>query len=264
MLRPDEHVLLTDQLAEGTPVLLCDPEKVRTRAADLIKTGREFLEASWSVAALGTDAPVDVEQFGGSGFAELDEVRAAAARSGHPWWTLSQLSDESAVELEIRPSPSAGGRQHDIDGIFAMLRAHVTTGGYAVVVAPGTGTAHRVVERLAESDTPAAMLESGPQSNQAPKQGVVGVLKGPLHDGVDHPRRQPGRHHRDRPDRQPGHRRRGQAAGGQAAQHRRSAGADGRRPGGARSARHRAICGDGRAHRRRGPARVPGAGVRLE
>lgn len=24
------HVLLTDQLAEGTPVLLCDPEKVRT------------------------------------------------------------------------------------------------------------------------------------------------------------------------------------------------------------------------------------------
>lgn len=180
VLRPGEHVLLTDQLAERTPVLLCDPEKVRTRAADLIKTGSEFLEASWSVAALGTDAPVDVAQFGGSGFAELDEVRAAAARAGHPWWTLSQLSDESAVELEIRSAPSARGHQHDIDGIFAMLRAHVSTGGYAVVVAPGTGTAHRVVERLAECDTPAAMLESG----AAPKAGVVGVLKGPLHDGV--------------------------------------------------------------------------------
>ena len=61
-------------------MLVCDPEKVRTRAADLIKTGREFLEASWSVAALGTDAPVDVEQLGGSGFAELDEVRAARGR----------------------------------------------------------------------------------------------------------------------------------------------------------------------------------------
>ena len=85
VLRPGEHVLLTDQLAQRTPVLLCDPEKVRTRAADLIKTGSEFLEASWSVAALGTDAPVDVAQFGGSGFAELDDVRAAAARGGHPW-----------------------------------------------------------------------------------------------------------------------------------------------------------------------------------
>jgi transcription-repair coupling factor (superfamily II helicase) len=180
VLRPGEHVLLTDQLAEGTPVLLCDPEKVRTRAADLIKTGSEFLEASWSVAALGTDAPVDLAQFGGSGFAELDDVRAAAARAGHPWWTLSQLSDESAVELDVRAAPSARGHQLDIDNIFAMLRAHVTTGGYAAMVAPGTGTAHRVVERLAESDTPAAMLEPG----AAPKQGVVGVLKGPLHDGV--------------------------------------------------------------------------------
>ncbi len=180
VLRPGEHVLLTDQLAGGTPVLVCDPEKVRTRAADLIKTGSEFLEASWSVAALGTDAPVDVAQFGGSGFAELDDVRAAAARADHPWWTLSQLSDESALELDVRSAPSARGHQHDIDGIFAMLRGHVATGGHAAVVAPGTGTAHRVVERLAECDTPAAMLEPG----AAPKPGVVGVLKGPLHDGV--------------------------------------------------------------------------------
>ena len=183
VLRPGEHVLLTDQLADGTPVLLCDPEKVRTRAADLIKTGSEFLEASWSVAALGTDAPVDVAQFGGSGFAELDDVHAAAARSGHPWWTLSQLSDESAVELEIRAAPSARGHQHDIDGIFAMLRAHVSTGGYAAVVAPGAGTAHRVVERLADSDTPAAMLEPGAAETTL-KPGIVSVLKGPLHDGV--------------------------------------------------------------------------------
>ena len=183
VLRPGEHVLLTDQLAGGTPVLLCDPEKVRTRAADLIKTGSEFLEASWSVAALGTDAPVDVAQFGGSGFADLDDVHAAAARAGHPWWTLSQLSDESAVELDVRAAPSARGHQHDIDGIFAMLRAHVSTGGYAAVVAPGAGTAHRVVERLADSDTPAAMLEPD-AADTTPKPGIVSVLKGPLHDGV--------------------------------------------------------------------------------
>ncbi|OBH12838.1 transcription-repair coupling factor [Mycobacterium sp. E1715] len=183
VLRPGEHVLLTDQLAEGTPVLVCDPEKVRTRAADLIKTGSEFLEASWSVAALGTDAPVDVAQFGGSGFAELDDVHAAAANSGHPWWTLSQLSDESAVELDVRAAPSARGHQQDIDGIFAMLRAHVSTGGYAAVVAPGAGTAHRVVERLADSDTPAAMLEPH-AADTTLKPGIVSVLKGPLHDGV--------------------------------------------------------------------------------
>jgi transcription-repair coupling factor (superfamily II helicase) len=180
VLRPDELTLLIDHLPAGTPLLVCDPEKVRTRAADLIKTGREFLEASWSVAAIGGDAPIDVEELGGSGFRGLDEVREAARASGRPSWTLSQLAAEDATELDVRAAPSARGQQSNVDEIFAMLRAHVLTGGNAVVVAPGTGTAHRVVEQLGERDTPAAMLESG----QPPKPGVVGVLKGPLHDGI--------------------------------------------------------------------------------
>jgi transcription-repair coupling factor (superfamily II helicase) len=183
LLRPTELSTLSDHLPSGTPLLICDPEKVRARAADLIKTGQEFLEASWSAAALGdatNTVPIDLEALGASGFIELDDTRAAAREGGHPWWTLSQLSDESATELNIRPAPSARGQQHNITEIFAMLRAHVATGGYATVVTPGTGTAHRVVEQLAESDTPATMLEPG----GAPKEGVVGVLKGPLHDGV--------------------------------------------------------------------------------
>src|ERR1700753_1771939 len=173
VLRPDDLSLLSNQLADGTPVLVCDPEKVRTRAADLIKTGREFLEASWSVAALGGDSPIDIEQLGGSGFRDLDDVSAATRDSGHPWWTLSQLSDESAVELDIRAAPSARGHQRDIDAIFAMLRAHGSTGGYAGSVTPGGATAHRMGERLAESEIPATMLQPGDESNYAPPLGVV-------------------------------------------------------------------------------------------
>ncbi|MCV7191949.1 transcription-repair coupling factor [Mycolicibacterium brumae] len=176
----DELTQLTDHLPDGAPLLVCDPEKVRTRAADLIKTGREFLEASWSVAALGGDAPIDIEELGGSGFRALDEVRAAASAGGHPWWTLSQLPDEHAVELDVRPAPSTRGSQQSIDELFAMLRAHVATGGTAAVVAPGVGTAHRVVEQLGESDTPATMLAGG----ETPKPGVVSVLQGPLHTGL--------------------------------------------------------------------------------
>ena len=72
--------------------------------------------------------------------------------------------------------------------------------GTAAVVTPGTGTAHRVVEQLAESDTPATIWSRATRL----KAGVVGVLKGPLHDGVVIGRGQPGGDHRDRPDRQPG------------------------------------------------------------
>src|SRR3954453_19285930 len=176
LLRPTELSTLSDPLPAGTPLLICDPEKARPRAADLIKTGREFLEASWSTAAVGGDVPIDIEALGASGFVALDDARSAARDGGHPWWTLSQLSDESSLELNIRPAPSARGQQSNVDEIFAMLRAHVATGGYAAIVTPGTGTAHRVIEQLGESDTPATFLEGG-----APlKEGVVGVLKGPL------------------------------------------------------------------------------------
>ena len=183
LLRPTDLSMLSDHLPDGAPLLINDPEKVRTRAADLIKTGQEFLEASWSTAAVGGDAPIDLEALGASGFLALGDVRAGAREGGHPWWTLSQLSDESAIELDIRAAPSARRTQPNPDfqaEIFAMLRAHLATGGCAAVVTPGTGTAHRVVEQLAESDTAATMLEPGAE----PKPGVVGVLKGPLRDGV--------------------------------------------------------------------------------
>lgn len=182
LLRPTDFATLPDHLPEGTPVLVCDPEKVRTRAADLIKTGREFLEASWSTAAVGGDVPIDIEALGASGYVGYGEARAAARDGGHPWWTLSQLDSGAgdSLALDIRPAPSARGQQHSLDEIFAMLRAHVATGGYGAVVTPGSGTCKRIVEQLAESDTPATVLEPG----EAPKEGVVGVLKGPLHDGV--------------------------------------------------------------------------------
>src|SRR5712675_1134331 len=107
LLRPTELSTLSDHLPAHTPLLICDPEKIRTRAGDLIKTGREFLEASWSTAAVGGDAPIN-----------LEDVIAGARSGGHPWWTLSQLTaytggedeGETAIELDIRPSPSTRGQ----------------------------------------------------------------------------------------------------------------------------------------------------------
>ena len=183
VLRPDALTLLTGELPAGAAVLVCDPEKVRTRAGDLIATGREFLEASWSVAALGADAPIDVEQLGGSGFAELAEVSAAAEAGGHRWWTLNQLHDPDATELDVRAAPTAQDRHGGLSGLealFAMLRGHIATGGVAAVVTPGIGTARRTVEQLSESDTPATVLEPG----VTPAPGAVAVLAGPLHDGL--------------------------------------------------------------------------------
>src|ERR1019366_4243569 len=46
-LLADRMELLLDSLPARALVLACDPERIRTRAADLVANSREFLEASW-------------------------------------------------------------------------------------------------------------------------------------------------------------------------------------------------------------------------
>ncbi|WP_040869780.1 transcription-repair coupling factor [Nocardia exalbida] len=184
VLRPGQLRLLTEVLPEGTHVLLCDPEKIRTRAADLVRTGEEFLEASWTAASFGGAAPLGGHglDLAASAYQPLSDVHASADRQGLPWWTLSPLAsgDSSEVVLRVLPGPTARGSDELVATMFASLRAHVTTGGRAVVVVAGHGTAQRVMERLADADVPAAALETGAE----PNEGVVGVLCGSLHDGL--------------------------------------------------------------------------------
>ncbi|TLF74826.1 transcription-repair coupling factor [Nocardia cyriacigeorgica] len=184
VLRPGALSLLTEELPEGTHLLLCDPEKIRTRAADLMRTGAEFLEASWTAASFGGDAPLGAHglDLAASAYRSLPQIQDSAAEHDLPWWTLSPLTsgDSAEVVLPVQAGPTARGSDELVATIFASLRAHVTTGGRAVVVVAGHGTAQRVLERLADADVPAAALDSGAE----PETGVVGVLCGSLHDGV--------------------------------------------------------------------------------
>ncbi|MFE5283822.1 transcription-repair coupling factor [Nocardia sp. NPDC056611] len=184
VLQPGELQLLVDALPAETHVLLCDPEKVRTRAADLVRTGQEFLEASWTAASFGGAAPLGAHglDLAASGYRGLDVVRADADRRGLPWWTLSPLAADAPDEivLPVLAAASARGSEELVATIFASLRAHVATGGRAVIVVAGHGTAQRILERLADAEVPAAALDAGAE----PVRGLVGVLCGSLHDGM--------------------------------------------------------------------------------
>ena len=57
----------------------------------------------------GAAPPIDLESLGASGFLDFDDVRARAVEAEHPWWTLSQLGDGDAIQLDIRAAPSARG-----------------------------------------------------------------------------------------------------------------------------------------------------------
>ena len=65
-------------MPDDTHVLVLDPERVRSRAHDLVATSEEFLGARWAAAAGGGKAPIDL---GAASYRELDDVRAAHAAS---------------------------------------------------------------------------------------------------------------------------------------------------------------------------------------
>ncbi len=176
-----ELQLLTDLLPERSYLLLADPERIRTRAHDLLRTGREFLEASWMSSAAGAEAPIDV---GAAAYRELPDVLEHARGTGHRTWTVNSLTSgaEHVVTPDVQPVESYRG---DLEAAITDLRAHVGAGGTAVVVLAGHGTAERAVERLREADVPARLAGDG--LPELPEPGLVTVTCGRLVDGFTAP-----------------------------------------------------------------------------
>ena len=87
--------LLLDHVPAGGCVLACDPERIRTRAGELVRTSEEFLEASWVSAAAGAEAPIDL---GESAFRPITAVRSAAGQLGLPWWTITPFGAGDAAD----------------------------------------------------------------------------------------------------------------------------------------------------------------------
>jgi transcription-repair coupling factor (superfamily II helicase) len=174
----DSLQLVLRELPAGTHIVLCDPERVRARAADLVSTSVEFLEASWAAAAGGGKAPVDL---GAASLQQLDDVHAEAQRLELPWWGITQLRtdvelDTAAVVSAFEAAPAYRG---DTDAAMADLREWARAGWRIALVFDGHGSAERAVERLTVAEIPARL--AGQATVEA---GVVEVTTGRLDGGL--------------------------------------------------------------------------------
>ncbi|WP_431780769.1 transcription-repair coupling factor [Streptomyces chumphonensis] len=146
----DEMELLLDVLPRGAMAVVCDPERVRTRAADLVATSREFLEASWAASAGGGRAPVDV---GAASLWSIADVRDRARELGMPWWSVSPFSagagleefEEDSIRLGLRAAESYRG---DTARALADTKGWLAQGWRCVYLTEGHGPAARTVEVL--------------------------------------------------------------------------------------------------------------------
>ncbi len=153
--------LLVDVLPAGSLVLATSPELIRARAAELVQTSQEFLQASWAAAAGGGSSPIDL---GASAYWSLGDVRQHALSIGHRWWSLSPFAadDQQTIDADSVHSRSVKvGAVESFRGDTEAATRHVAArrdAGWAVVLgAEGHGLAQRMVELLSEAGVPAAI-----------------------------------------------------------------------------------------------------------
>src|SRR3954470_5712677 len=144
----DDLALVLHELPAGSHVVLCDPERVRTRSVDLVRTSHEFLDASWAVAAGGGAAPVDLAA---ASLRDLAEVEVDARLLGIPWWGVSALASDApeTVVSGFREAPSYRG---DTEAALTDLKQWTRDGWRVALVFDGHGSAQRAVERLTAVD----------------------------------------------------------------------------------------------------------------
>jgi transcription-repair coupling factor (superfamily II helicase) len=179
----DELELLVDAMPDGTHVLVVDPERVRSRAHDLVATSEEFLGASWAAAAGGGTAPIDL---GAASYHALDDVTAHARELGLPWWTVSPFGlDEELLEDGDRAGHTVAavpveGYRGDVERAVADVRGWLADGRHVVMVHLAHGPAQRMVEVLAEHDLAARLVEPDALTLET---GLVTVTTGTLSHG---------------------------------------------------------------------------------
>ena len=177
----DEMELLVDLLPGDSPIVLCDPERIRTRAADLSRTSAEFLEASWAATAGGGASPIDLSA---ASLKSLAEVREHAIARGLPWWSLTPFApdlelapeDDTAV-TELQENEQFGG---DTGRALGHLGVQLAAGWRVVLVTAGHGPATRLVEVLKGADIP-SRLEADLLG--VPEPSVVHVATGSIEHG---------------------------------------------------------------------------------
>ncbi|WP_198588323.1 transcription-repair coupling factor [Geodermatophilus chilensis] len=175
--------LLPDLVPAGTHVLVCDPERVRSRAADLVRTAEEFLAASWATAAAAGEAPIDL---GASSFRDLADVEAAARGRGLPWWstgafTIQAEDDDTSVTLDATTVERFAG---DVPRAVEQLRAWSRDGWRVVVTFAGPGPAQRAADQFTEADLGTRLV---PDVAAAPEPRLTHVTQGNLEAGFAFP-----------------------------------------------------------------------------
>ena len=176
---------LVDVLPESSRVVVLDPERVRTRAHDLVTTSEEFLQAGWAAAAGGgASVPIDLQRVLGTASSwALSDMRGHALLTGRPWWALTafvadaELAEATGEDEEVTalvvPSTPVTAYRSDVEALVGDLGTWLGQARPVVLALDGPGLARRVGEVLGEHDVAHRVVEELPEAQDLPTDLVT-------------------------------------------------------------------------------------------
>jgi transcription-repair coupling factor (superfamily II helicase) len=152
----DETETLLSRVPADTHILFIDEQRIRSRAADLLATNEEFLNASWSNAALGGIAPLHDGAGTYISWDELkDEIVSRSITSAEFSPFGSDLEDD-VLFLEYAPiDPMRGDIERTVDVLRTVLEQHRTV----VFATHGHGMLERYAGIFRSADLPVHIVE---------------------------------------------------------------------------------------------------------
>lgn len=166
----------------STCVVMLEPERIRKRAHDVVRTAQEFLMASWHNATVGNVAPVDLSA---ASYLGLDELRSLARGRHDAWWQITPLASDAEFDETSRIRIVARERESyrgDTAKAIEDMRSWVRSGLRVVLLAEGHGSVERLVEEIAGAGI--AVVER-PDLAAVPDPSHVTVTRGRLQRGFE-------------------------------------------------------------------------------
>ena len=157
LLKPSFSNLL-DFLPKSYQVVAIDQPRLKSRAGDLVITNEEFLEASWSSAAIGGTAPIDltgvISNFKKGGYCTFDELKELAASLDLPFWSIdpyAQSPDELSQANPLSNFEAIPIYEGNIDNAIVDISNWINSGYNLIFSASGAGILERYQVLFRES-----------------------------------------------------------------------------------------------------------------
>ena len=177
-LHPEMRQFL-DFLDNQYEVILLEEERIKNRTLDLIKTSEEFLEASWSNAALGEaiTAPLRTE-LQRSNYLSIDDVKAKADEKEIFWRSINLFGDidDPKVEQFKELTPYRG----DFEKLLLDVKSWLAAKELVILSFHSNGLAERYLQLLSEADVPAKLVSD---LSTSPVRDVVYLVTSPINYG---------------------------------------------------------------------------------